>query len=171
MGTRLQYFCDVHEIKGEDAIAEPDLPMLGFNGKWYKFFWCKPCFHETPFTVLDLQAMIEEHGLEISADEIDPKAPGSHGRGGKADAGKDAQCLWCPQATTIGNLNIHIKKHGFKGFGEAFGRVCPMCNEESGILGQHAKVHNADNVAHLFQVAKKAGDPHGIVKERQKAAA
>lgn len=175
MGQRIVFYCDVHEIKGEDAVADPDLPILGFDGRWYKFFWCPECFAEKPFSVAELLAMIQEHGVELKPEDVKPakKSPKATQPALPNTGTEEEQCLWCVyKGPSVSAIHQHVKQiHGFKGFKEAFGTVCPMCNQESGIMGQHAKDHGVTSVATLFQLADKSGDPHGVVAKRRKALA
>lgn len=173
MAQRIVFFCDVHEIKGEDAIADESLPIIGFSGKFYKFFWCPECFTTNTYTVAELMAMIEEHGVELSADDLaqTKRKPGPKGPAAvdKPLDGRDNECLWCVYSGTAGALNYHIRKHGFRGFADAYGKVCPVCDSEQATLGNHAKTHGAGSVASLFTLAEQAGDPYGIVAARRKA--
>lgn len=174
MGTRLQYFCDVHELQDEDAIADPDLPFLGFQGKWYKFFFCKHCFFDNALSPAELMAMIEEHGVELKPEELKAqskkkptsgpeKNPGRSGTAGE----KSELCLWCPWTGSMGGLGQHIKLHGFRGLREAYGIVCPVCQVEHKVLGIHAvKEHELHSVSELFEKARELRDPHGVVAER-----
>lgn len=171
MGQRLQFFCDVHELQDEDAIADPELPILGFNGKFYKFFFCKPCFTDNAMSPAELMEMVTTHGLELKPEDLAKPRPTSGpaknpGRFGSAGTRSD-KCLWCVYTGSTGALNIHVKRHGFKGFKDAFGDMCPVCNGEFPALGNHGKGHEAYSTAHLFEMAEKLGDPHGIVAARR----
>lgn len=169
MAQRIVFFCDVHEIKGEDAVADESLPYIGFNGNFYKFFWCPECFTTNTYTVAELMAMIEEHGVVLKPEDIQPKRPAAGAD--KTPGEKSDPCLWCDYTGTTGALNYHLKGHGWRGFKEAFGDVCPMCTQEHPTLGNHGKSHGASSVARLFRMADEAGDVHGIVAGRRKAKA
>lgn len=166
MSQRFQYVCDVHKLAKEFVEIEDD-SLIGFDGVWYKMGFCPKCDNDVVKTVRDL---IMEHGIKLRDSDVKPVKRASSPR---AVVEEDASevCLWCSYAAQReGALQVHIKRHGFNGFKDAFGFTCPVCNvPDLKIMGQHAPTHEAGTTAQLFQLAIKLGDPHGIVEKRIKA--
>lgn len=155
--------------------------LFGFDGDWWKLGVCSICDKEL---IEAARAFIMEHGIKVPPTEVPgvkPAAPKAKKTGIPAGPPESVlnpnrqapvNCIWCDYGGTIAALNVHVKRHGFHGFRDAFGTRCPMCGEDGfTLMGRHARVHDAADVTDLFQQAIKLGDLHGVVADRLKAAA
>lgn len=177
MSRRFQYFCDIHGLRFEDVPIDGD-ELFGYDGKWYTFGACDD--DKKMITQAEFKDLVIEHGIELKNGELPAGAIVKKPKGGASgsprtvtpDDEKKEECLWCPKYRgTIGALQYHVRtKHGFNGFIDAYGDHCPMCNDRLTGLGQHGqRSHGVRSVAHLFEAAREAGDPFGIVAARVKA--
>lgn len=173
VSRRQIYICDRHDAKGEEVIIERD-GVYGIDGEWYRAGLCPICDGDI---LAAFREFILEHGIKLTPEEVAEFAQATGKRPPPHNVGPvethDAQCLWCPYVRTLSGLQYHVRsEHKFKGFKEAYGNTCPLCGEQQkSVLGQHAHAaHGTRHVAELFIVAQKAGDPHGVVAARLKAA-
>jgi hypothetical protein len=172
VSRRQIFICDKHDNEGEEVIITGD-SLFGFDGVWYKIGFCPICDKEL---ISAAREFITEHGIKLDATDVVPTKPAA---GSKAAHSDDehidaAPCIWCPYSGTSGALQYHVRSsHGFSGFKEAFGKVCPVCGTKpAAFLAQHGKKeHGTQNIGTLFQLAIKLGDLHGVVAERLRAAA
>lgn len=138
----------------------------------------------------DLAAMVAEYGQEV--DMPTQKAPAKKKgassdqdrlmvsaragiRHGKPPSGPRLnECLWCEltYAGDGGGFHRHLKViHGFTGFTEAFGGLCPVCGQGPyDLMNSHVRKSHPEldfvGVSEPFTWARDNGDPHGQYAER-----
>lgn len=115
-------------------------------------------------------------GGRVTAEELAANAAATGKRKGRQPTGERlAQCLWCELAYTAksgSGFMRHLRvNHGFHGFVEAFGGLCPLCGEGPYdlMLAHVQKTHPEFGfivVSQPFLWARDNGDPYGQYAER-----
>jgi hypothetical protein len=172
VSRRQIYVCDIHDNNGEEVIISND-QYFGFDGEWWKIGLCVVCDKEQ---IAAFRELVKQLGIKVPASEVIKPGGGivtttpsnqAQVQGKKKPSG----CLFCDWRGSVGAYNAHVVRHGFATAGESYGGTCPLCGESGWeALGRHAKAHQIESVFELFQSAIAAGDPHGVVAERLKAA-
>lgn len=78
-------------------------------------------------------------------------------------------CMFCDMVSaSFGGLKQHLSAKHALTVRMAFGTTCPLCGEEHAMLGGHlTSAHMMPTHIHAFDAARAAGDPHGVVAERE----
>lgn len=159
MVSRLTLYCDRCDL--DERTVEGRAERLGIDGVWWEVHLCEQCrkeLAEAPFTLVvtffrDYGEAIDEAHVRTPLDGLMP-------------------CLWCDKTyTSVGGLDAHLKtRHQFTSPEDAWGPRCPACGSDSFIrMSTHASRTHHRHVSVLMVEAAQAGDPYGVVKDRQRA--
>lgn len=158
MATEIVRWCDLHLEKDARVGAEPH--ALEVDGQRYEFDLCNECFKEA---TEPLQAV-------LSLARRDGEKPVRMAGGSRKSM--DRRCAICSEVVSGSDarFNNHLRDEHSTTATQMFGLECPVCEYTAknlpglGTHGYH--VHHSASVPALFDMARKEGDPRGVMRNR-----
>lgn len=170
----LRSWCDFHMGEHDQPVPGTSSHAVTLDGRSFTVDLCDECAERF------YNPLAERVANHSAREGSDPKPPPSsvrppHTQTKPADY-RPRNCFVCDKRfESRGVFDYHMEHEHHAKTAEVFGLECPLCPAKFGRaqgLGVHATRKHTDvahNIADLFDAAKEAGDPRGVIA-RQLAA-